>query len=90
MTVTAPPRPPSLEEPESFPDPAANPEALIEEAHERTRRRRRRYAALALALALVGVGAYLGLSGGGSESSANVGSPDPYADARREVERVRF
>ena len=83
MTVTTPPRPSAPDvihdsgEPESFPDPAADPEALIEEAHERTRRRRRRYAALALVLALAGVGAYLGLSGGDSESSANVGSPDP-------------
>ena len=83
MTVTTPPRPSAPDvihdsgEPESFPDPAADPEALIEEAHERTRRRRRRYAALALVLALAGVAGYFGLSLGGAAPSASLNVQQP-------------
>ena len=77
MSVTAPPRPPSFEEPESFLDPAADPEALIEEARERTRRRRRRYAALVLALALAGMAAFFAFGGWSDNPSASVSEPDP-------------
>lgn len=75
MTVTAPPRPPQLPQPVHDAEPDA-PDALIEEARQRTRTRRRRYAALALAAA-AGMGLYFGLANGGG---ADV--PAPPADAQ--------
>lgn len=84
MTVTTPPRPSApdvihdsgdpkaldalIEEARTGSDQPGDPEALIEEARQRTRTRRRRYAALALAAA-AGLGLYFGLVNGGGTSA---------------------
>ncbi len=86
MTVTAPPRPPRLDDRVEFD--AANVEALealIEEARRRARRRRIRYGAMA-ALATGTIAALLAVDGGSGGSRAfALGSPKP---ATSPVERA--
>jgi Dirigent-like protein len=77
MSVSAPPKPSSIEDPPSSiedpPDLDAL-EALIEEARRRARRRRQRYAAVALSALLLGVAGYVGFARGGSEAATSVRS----------------
>jgi hypothetical protein len=69
MSLIAPPAPPPVDNPEPVSGAGDDPEALIEEARQRTRRRRRRYAAVALAAgAAVGLGFYFGFAGGGTSA----------------------
>jgi hypothetical protein len=73
VTVTAPPRPPRPSDPVERDD----PEALIEEARQRTRRRRRRYAATAVLLAIIGVSLIIVLARPGPSENAAAGLPAP-------------
>jgi hypothetical protein len=78
MTVTAPPKPPLPHDPFEHDD----PEALIEEARQRTRRRRRRYGALALAAgATAGLSFYFGFAGGGTSARPTDALASPPAAA---------
>jgi Dirigent-like protein len=79
MSVSAPPKPPSIEDP---PDLDAL-EALIEEARRRARRRRQRYAVVALSALLVGFAAYVGFARGGGESATSAGSAARPAQGAR-------
>ena len=84
MTVTAPPRPPRRRDPverDDFVQPRdpvehPDPEALIEEARQRTRRRRRAYAAAAAALALLGASLFVVF---GRPEPSQSASPEPPA-----------
>jgi Sporulation and spore germination len=84
MTLTAPPRPPQPGDPLEHEE-IEDPEALIEEARQRTRRRRRRYGALALAAgATAGLSFYFGFAGGGTsarpiDALASPPAPAPVA-----------
>jgi hypothetical protein len=75
MTVAAPPRPPRPSDPVERDD----PEALIEEARQRTRRRRRRYAAAATVLVLIGVALSIVFARPGPSQDASAGLPAPAA-----------
>jgi len=83
VTVTAPPRPPSVPEPppEWKAHEASQDQALIEEARRRARRRRRAYVALA-AVAAAGLAACVFAFGHGASSAtgrALSGGPRPVA-----------
>jgi hypothetical protein len=79
---TAPPAPPPVDDPELDPAPAvADPEALIEEARQRTQRRRRRYALALVAGAAAGLGIYFGLAGGGTSAPPTDALASPPAAA---------
>jgi len=83
VTVTAPPRPPRLDD--RVDHEATNAEALealIEEARRRARRRRIRYGVLA-ALATGTIAALLAVDGGGGSSALALGSPPPANPAGR-------
>jgi Dirigent-like protein len=85
MSVSAPPRPPSIEDP---PDLDAL-EALIEEARQRARRRRQqRNTAVVLAALLVGFAAYVGFARGGSQGATSAGSAALPAQGAREAGAV--
>ena len=81
MTTAAPPRPPRPSDPPEREE-IEDPEALIEEARQRTRRRRRRYGALALAAgAAAGLSLYFGLAGGGTSARPTDALASPPAAA---------
>jgi photosystem II stability/assembly factor-like uncharacterized protein len=93
VTVTAPPRPPVIEDERDDEKPVAepvhDPEALIEEARRRARRRRAGYAAVGL-LALAGAGLATVVVGGGGVNTAAVaeGSPASAANTSERDRRV--
>src|SRR5262245_52184089 len=79
MTVTAPPRPPQPSDPLEREE-IEDPEALIEEARQRTRTRRRRYAAVALgAGAAAGLSLYFFVGGGTSAQPTDALASSPAA-----------
>jgi TolB protein len=71
MTVSAPPRPPRLDDPVSREEVEALVEALIEEARQRARRRRRRNGAFVALVALVGVALFAVLGRSAQSQSAS-------------------
>src|SRR5262245_9625015 len=97
MTVSAPPRPPSLARtspPDSKPlereDVEALVDALIEEARRETRRRHRRYWVVAALAAFVGVGVLTLLDGGAaSHTAASASGSPPEAQIHHSALRVR-
>ena len=71
MTVSAPPRPPRVDDPVSREEVEALVEALIEEARQRARRRRRRNGAVVALVALVGVALFAVLGRSAQSQSAS-------------------
>jgi hypothetical protein len=71
MSIAAPPRPPRPSDPVERDD----PEALIEEARQRTRRRRRRHAAAAVLVAIIGVSLFIVFGRSGPSLSVASGTP---------------
>src|SRR5262245_13750417 len=86
MTLTAPPRPPSPNDPVTHGEFDALVQALIEEARRRAQRRRRIYAALAVTAVLVGIAAFAAYertAGSQTVSPALAARPSPVAGAAR-------